>query len=78
MSSTDNDSTNRYLIEKDAEQAARIRDLERDNRELQEELHRLTLVKVIRSLYFICKNAMKNSIPLKVVSEIANRFGQNC
>ena len=63
MSSTGNDSTNIYLIEKDAEQVARIRDLERNNCELQEELHRLTLVKDIRSLYFICKNAMKNSIP---------------
>ena len=48
MSSADNDSTNRYLIEKVAEQAARIRDLERDNRELQEELQRLTLVKDIK------------------------------
>ena len=45
MSSEDINSMNRYLIDKVAEQANKIGELERENRDLREQLQKSVLVK---------------------------------
>ena len=55
MSSEDINSMNRYLIDTVAEQATKIGELEREIRDLREQLQRLALVKDKNMLQFYNK-----------------------